>query len=244
MVMKNNLLFIVILLLSCVCFTACDDDDDKLSGIISTVESKIEGTISGTVQFIYEGDRLVKVVDGRWDEIEIYQFAYADLDSVFVKCEVGSSFNYEFVYKLENGRAVSVIEKEDSYYNEYAIEYDNDCLKQISDGQTIYTYIWDGENIVKVVDEGGKIDFEGEVTKYENKANIDYNALFTIFSDDYFITAAAYADILGKKSKNFIVPKGEVFNISSKDGYITKISATYSDEEIGPVKEEADVNYK
>lgn len=222
----NLLLFFGVLAFGLV---ACsDDDDDKLSGIVESIDMQIDGKTVATQKFTYDQEgRLIKVTEPAFGEDGIgevfYEFSYADAEVTMSFVEVSEIDTYKF--KLEDGKATSFTWESKWSTGEGELVYDGNKLQTWIEDWRSMEFTWKDGNIIFIDDE----DFEGKVFPYENNANIDYNAIFSAFPD-LMMCGAAYAGILGEKSKNVILPQGVDYKIETKDGYITEISFVEEEE--------------
>lgn len=210
--------------------SACsDDDDDKLSGIIDSIDVQM-GEYTATQKFTYDQEgRVIKITEPAFGENGVgevsYSFTYADNKVTVVFAEGTDDKDAEtYEFKLEEGKAVSFTEGT----REGKLVYDGNKLqKWVGDGESI-NIVWKDGNIVSVAYAEDEVE-NFKVFPYENKANIDY---FSTFSD-VMISGAVYAGIIGEKTKNVVLPEGPDYKITTKDGYITEIS--FVEEEEGEV---------
>ena len=96
--------------------SACsDDDDDKLSGVIDSLDMQVEGTTVATQKFTYDQEgRLIKVTEpviGEGDDVEVfYTFTYAE-NKVTVEFSEGEddTDSEKYVFTLDGKKAISFI---------------------------------------------------------------------------------------------------------------------------------------
>lgn len=210
-------------------FSACSDDEEDISGILDSMDMYVNGQKTSSQKFTYDVQgRLIKVTEPVFGDDYIsevnYTFEYAD-DKVTVVIDEGSDEVETYVFYLSGNKA-------DRYtlngHDAGEFTYDGNRLKSWKDdGLCVGSYTWSGNNIVAVTWPDPEDDFEGEISPYENKANIDYNVLF---SNDIFLNEAAFAGVLGDKTKNVILPKGYNFEIQTKQGYITQVKRVVEEE--------------
>ncbi len=207
--------------------SACsDDDDDKLSGIIDSIDVQM-GEYTATQKFTYDQEgRLIKVTEPAFGENGVgevsYSFTYAENKVTVVFAEGTDDKDAEtYEFKLEEGKAVSFTEGT----REGKLVYDGNKLQKWVQYRKTTEFTWKDGNITFINSEEEDSTGEVSVSSYENKANIDYNAIFEAFPY-CMMSGAAYAGILGEKTKNVILPQGANFDIETKDGYITKVSFT------------------
>ncbi len=210
--------------------SACsDDDDDKLSGVIDSLDMQVEGTTVATQKFTYDQEgRLIKVTEpviGEGDDVEVfYTFTYAE-NKVTVEFSEGEddTDSEKYVFTLDGKKAISFISTSGTI--EGQLVYDGNKLQKWVQYRKTTEFTWKDGNITFINSEEEDSTGEVSVSSYENKANIDYNAIFEAFPY-CMMSGAAYAGILGEKTKNVILPQGANFDIETKDGYITKVSFT------------------
>lgn len=210
-----------------------DDDDDKLSGVIDSIEIQIEGETVATQKFTYdEKERLIKVTEPAFGEDGVgevsYTFTYEENKVTVVFAEgVNDRDSETCEFELEGDKAISY--KNTSRWGtiEGEFVYEGNKLQKWIEDEESTEFTWEDGNITFIDDEE---DFGGKVSSYENKANIDYNAILSAFPDE--LSGAAYAGILGEKTKNVIFPEGNNYNVTLKDGYITEISFTEEEDEV------------
>ncbi|MDE6878768.1 MAG: hypothetical protein K2P54_06650, partial [Odoribacter sp.] len=161
--------------------SACsDDDDDKLSGVIDSLDMQVEGTTVATQKFTYDQEgRLIKVTEpviGEGDDVEVfYTFTYAE-NKVTVEFSEGEddTDSEKYVFTLDGKKAISFISTSGTI--EGQLVYDGNKLQKWVQYRKTTEFTWKDGNITFINSEEEDSTGEVSVSSYENKANIDYNA--------------------------------------------------------------------
>lgn len=228
--MKNSLVLAVSLILSAINFVACNDDDNdsEINGIVDSVTISVDGETTGTIEYTYdEKGRVDKVIQDVTNySREVFLFDYED-NSVIVEKHYTDEDTYEYTYTLEDGLATkySFRNKTENYGSGYGIfTYAGRSLTGCNtDTPTYYEYSWKDGNIISVK-EDNSMEFEGDVTSFDNNASVDLNVVIAEIYDGHPMEIAAYAGILGNRCKNLVLPKDTRWNIVARKGYVIEIS--------------------
>ncbi len=176
-----------------VSFSACGDDDssdgDSPSNNKHLVKvTKEAGNNTSCYEYTYDSNgRVVKVVN-KLNGNNSYHITYTYTDNLIVQKRYYGNSSVEHSHTLENGLIVS---GENDKYRQYQYTYENGHLTSAKEGNNVYSYIWENDNIIR-------IDYNGEVYKKYEYTN--YAA------PQGFITPSGVEDDLGlfygKSSKN------------------------------------------